>query len=99
MRLSRELQHQIKRLALEEFGDRARVIVFGSRVDDTQKGGDLDLLLQLPYPVENPALQAARFSTLVSRLMDGRKVDVLLQAPQLKVLPVHRIAEATGVPL
>ncbi|MFD2190064.1 hypothetical protein [Pistricoccus aurantiacus] len=79
MRLGCELQHQIKRLALEEFGDQARVIVFGSRVDDTQKGGDLDLLLQLPYPVENPALQMARFSALVSRLMEGRKEAALLE--------------------
>ena len=70
--------------------------VFGSRLDDTAKGGDLDLMLELPEPVENPALMAARLSALVSRLMFGRKVDVLLSAPNLKRLPIHELAFKEG---
>lgn len=43
------------------------VRVFGSRLDDAARGGDLDLMLELPEPVENPAILAARMSARVSR--------------------------------
>lgn len=36
---------------------------------------------------------AARLAARASRAMDGRKVDVLLSAPNLKRLPVHEVAE------
>jgi predicted nucleotidyltransferase len=72
------------------------VRVFGSRLDDTAHGGDLDLMLELPEPVANPALLAAQFSAKVTRLMHGRKVDVLLAAPNLMRLPIHDIAVKEG---
>lgn len=70
--------------------------VFGSRLDDTAHGGDLDLMLELTESVDNPALMAAQMSALVSRAMHGRKVDVLLSAPNLKHLPIHDIAFMEG---
>ena len=77
-------------------GDQARVWVFGSRLDDTARGGDLDLMLELPEPVANPALLAAQFSAKVTRLMHGRNVDVLLAAPNLLRLPIHDIVFKEG---
>ena len=71
--------------------------VFGSRIDDTQQGGDLDLMLELPEPVENPAFLAAQLAAKVSRLINGRKVDVLLSAPNLMRLPIHDVAFKEGV--
>lgn len=71
--------------------------IFGSRLDDTAHGGDLDLMLELPEPVNNPALMAAQMSALVSRVMFGRKVDVLLSAPNLMRLPIHDIAFKEGL--
>ena len=70
--------------------------LFGSRLDDSARGGDLDLMLELPEPVANPALLAARLSAQVSRLMQGRKVDVLLSAPNLMRLPIHDMAFKEG---
>ena len=70
--------------------------LFGSRLDDSARGGDLDLMLELPEPVANPALLAARLSAQVSRLMHGRKVDVLLSAPNLMRLPIHDMAFKEG---
>ena len=53
-------------------------------------------MLELHDPVDNPALMAARISALVSRTMHGRKVDVLLSAPNLMRLPIHDIAFKKG---
>ena len=70
--------------------------VFGSRLDDTAHGGDLDLMLELPEPVDNPALIAAQMSAPVSCAMFGRKVDVLRSTPNLMRLPTHEIAFKEG---
>lgn len=96
MRLTDDQAQAIRLIALQLAGNDVRVRVFGSRLDDTARGGDLDLMLELPEPVDNPALLAARFSAKVIRLMQGRKVDVLLAAPNLMRLPIHDIAFEEG---
>ncbi len=59
MRISPEQAQAIRHLAQEVAGEDARVRLFGSRLDDRARGGDIDLLLELPMPVANPALIAA----------------------------------------
>ena len=96
MRLTDYQIQSILRLARQVAGSQVRVRVFGSRLDDTANGGDIDLMLELPEPVNNPALMAAQMSAQVSRTMHGRKVDVLLSAPNLMRLPIHDIAFKKG---
>jgi predicted nucleotidyltransferase len=96
MRLPDQQAKDISRLAHEMAGDTARVRLFGSRLDDDAKGGDIDLLLEIPEPVTDPALLAARFAARISRLVRGRKVDVLLAAPNLERLPIHEVALSEG---
>ena len=86
----------ILQLAHQVAGSQCRVRVFGSRLDDAAHGGDIDLMLELPESVDNPALMAAQISALVSRAMHGRKVDVLLSAPNLMRLPIHDMAFKEG---
>lgn len=96
MRLTNNQIQAIRQFARQVAGEQARVRVFGSRLDDAAHGGDLDLMLELTESVENPALMAAQMSGLVSRSMGGRKVDVLLSAPNLMHLPIHEIAFQEG---
>lgn len=96
MRLTANQIQTIRQLAYQLAGSRSRVRVFGSRLDDAAHGGDLDLMLELPEPVDNPALLAAQMSAQVSRAMHGRKVDVLISAPNLMQLPIHDIAFKEG---
>lgn len=96
MRLADHQISALKHLASELAGDDARLYVFGSRLDDSRRGGDLDLMLELSAPADNPALLAARFSARASRIVDGRSVDVLLSAPGLLRLPIHDIAFQDG---
>ena len=96
MRLTDNETQAIRQLARQLGGAQSRVRVFGSRLDDTAHGGDVDLMLELSEPVENPALMAAQMAARVSRAMCGRKVDVLLSAPNLMRLPIHDIAFKEG---
>lgn len=87
----------IRDLSRQVAGEQARVRVFGSRLDDRARGGDLDLMIELDEPVPNPALLAAQLSAKVSRTLHGRKVDVLISAPNLRRLPIHDVAYQEGV--
>lgn len=53
-------------------------------------------MLELPEAIDNPALMAAQISAQVSRALHGRKVDVLLSAPNLMRLPIHDMAFREG---
>jgi predicted nucleotidyltransferase len=99
MRLTSEQITAIRKGAAQLAGDAARVWLFGSRVRDDARGGDVDLLLELDEAVAEPAQLSARLASRVSRVMYGRKVDVLIKAPNLMQLPIHAIALAEGVRL
>jgi predicted nucleotidyltransferase len=97
MRLSNEQVEIIKQVVGVLAGQYARVTLFGSRVDDNKKGGDVDLLISLDDVVEHPAELSAKISARLIRQFQGRKVDVLLSAPNLKRFPIHSIAEEKGI--
>ncbi len=99
MRLSPEHARCILETVSTTLGQRVPVRLFGSRLDDTQRGGDVDLFLDLPTPVGNPALLAATLSARLSRQLGGRHVDVVLAAPNLAPQAIHDIARAEGVTL
>jgi len=99
MRLTPVQIDTIKSTAQAVLGEGVQITLFGSRVHDDQKGGDVDLMLEVPAAIDEPALMAARVATRVSRAMHGRKVDVLLKAPNLLEQPIHRIATQQGVRL
>jgi predicted nucleotidyltransferase len=100
MRISNEQSAAIRRIVAEETADSAvRVQLFGSRLHDDRRGGDLDLLVAFEMPVAEPAWLAARLEARIGRLLEGREVDVLLIAPNLCRASIHRIAEREGVPL
>ncbi len=58
MRLAQDQVQAIKSVARRVLGDDARVILFGSRTDDRQRGGDIDLLFETPPLVGNRAAGA-----------------------------------------
>lgn len=99
MRLKPEQITRIRDIVHELAGCQAEVRVFGSRLDDCARGGDVDIFVHVPYPVDEPALLTARIAGRLSRALDDRKVDVVLAAPNLKVLPIHEVARREGVPL
>lgn len=99
MRLTAEQVNAIRLIASEEAGAESVVRLFGSRLDDTARGGDIDLLLEVPYSVDDPALFTARIATRLMRALGNRHVDVLLAAPNLDTFPIHRVAVAEGVRL
>jgi len=99
MRLSQRQVNVIQQTVAELAGKDATVRLFGSRADDNARGGDIDLLVEIPHSVEGPAWLSARISGRISYLLGGQKVDVLLLAPNLEQFPIHYVAQKEGVKL
>jgi predicted nucleotidyltransferase len=93
MRLSSHEITAIKTAVAQVAGASATVRLFGSRVDDSKQGGDIDLLVESPLAVENAALTAARIEAQIIMALGDQKIDVLLKAPNLEIQPIHQIAE------
>ena len=79
--------------------DAGAIRLFGSRLDNDARGGDIDLMVDFENPVENPAVLSARLAVRVSRAVCNRKVDVILHAPNLMSSSIHQIALDEGVVL
>lgn len=99
MRLSTLTQKIIRDTSQEIFGAKSTVMVFGSRINDQARGGDIDLLIQSKTPIaqcERKALQ------LVARLqirLGDQPIDVLVLDPETVRQPVHEEALRMGVEL
>lgn len=92
-------QATIRRVVDRATEGRAGVSLFGSRTDDSVRGGDIDLLVEMPVAVDHPALLIAEIGAALEVALGERRIDVLLQAPNLKRSAVHRAAKSTGIPL
>lgn len=99
MRLSGRHRHAILSMAREICGPQARVRLVGSRVDDTQRGGDVDLLVELPYDPDDVYAPQQQLYVRLQRALDGRPVDVLVVGPHTPRQPVHEEAMREGAEL
>ncbi len=99
MRLSEAEKAGVRAAVTGRFGPLARVLLFGSRVDDARRGGDIDLLVEVPHEVPDPLHEAVQLEIDVMRRLGERRIDVLLVYPGLEERPIHRIARKTGLPL
>ncbi|PKY10191.1 DNA polymerase beta [Acidithiobacillus marinus] len=99
MRLSPEQVAIIRQAAQESFGPEARIWLFGSRVDDSKRGGDIDLLIQVDkLSAENGLMAKIRFLGKLEKTLGERKIDVVIENPG-DTRPIVRVAHHTGVRL
>ena len=97
MRLNTDQIQAICEAANSTFGDDVAVWLFGSRVDDAKKGGDIDILVRpAPTAVDQPFAKKIRMLTLLERLLGDRKIDVVIEQPH-DSRPIVAVAHSTGI--
>lgn len=98
MRLTPEEIAGIKDAVAETFGPEASVRLFGSRVNDALKGGDIDLLVEVPAGMGTLRKEIACEIAIIDRIGE-QKIDVLLVEPGRRPGAIHEIALRDGVVL
>lgn len=96
MRLTVEEIAAIKAAAAEVFGPTAVVRLFGSRVDDSLRGGDIDLHLEVDA-IDDGRSTAHDFKERLFRSIEPRKVDVILSHRGGTPRGFERIAYRDGI--
>ena len=99
MRLDPKIQEIIKEEVTDQLGSDVVIRLFGSRVDDTQKGGDIDLLIEIHQALTNRFEVESKLAARLYIRLGGRKVDVLLMDNLTQVQPIHTQALKTGIVL
>ncbi|MCL7939259.1 nucleotidyltransferase domain-containing protein [Halomonas sp. ATCH28] len=100
MRLSEQEQRQIVTILKRHFGASTRILLFGSRVDDRARGGDIDLYIE-PELQDSDAIVEAKLEAMVElhQRLGEQKIDLVICRQASPDLPVHRVARETGVVL
>lgn len=96
MRLEPHEIAAIRDAARAVFGEGVTVRVFGSRVDDRARGGDLDLYLEVA-PGQATFANEMDFRDLIERPLDELRVDVVLHEYGQPLSPIQEIARRDGV--
>lgn len=101
MRLTPHQQRIIRQAVRDCFGHRARVTLFGSRADDSARGGDIDLLIETGMTDVDEIVRAEiRFQVKVQQALGEQKIDLLIDYPgRGERPPIFAVAERSGVPL
>jgi predicted nucleotidyltransferase len=100
MRLPTYQQSLIRETLKRHFGSNSLICLFGSRVDDTAKGGDIDIYIEPDIQSPDQIIEA-RLNALVElhRALGEQKIDLVIHRKQGPDLPIHQRARASGVPL
>lgn len=77
MRLSQFEVDSIKKMATSAFGADTKVMLFGSRVDETLKGGDIDLYIE-PSEQKDLSRKKVEFLVKLKLLIGDQKIDVII---------------------
>ncbi len=86
----------IKHSAQNIFGDTVKVYLFGSRVDDNKKGGDIDLYL-VPENKDNLYEKKIKLLSALDRALGEQKIDVVIAKD--KTRPIEKEAIEKGIEL
>ncbi len=76
----------------------SRVWLFGSRVDDAKKGGDIDLYIEIDNQdlILDCKLKLLSFFELK---LGEQKIDILIRSLDRPMTAMHDIAKSTGIEL
>ncbi|RZD18147.1 MAG: nucleotidyltransferase domain-containing protein [Candidatus Acididesulfobacter diazotrophicus] len=100
MRLDKKTIEIIKNLALSYFGINTKIYIFGSRVNDIEKGGDIDIYIETYLDINSTELfnLESKYWTILQKTLGERKIDIIVNDIKLnKNNYIYEVAKKTGV--
>lgn len=95
MRLNVEMKNQIIKYAGQSFGTDIKLYLFGSRVYENKKGGDIDLYLESSKEID--INQQIKFLSTIYKHVTQRKVDLIIKTPSREDKPIFHTAKHEGI--
>ncbi len=97
MRIKEEDLLQIKRIAKVYFGDDAKVYLFGSRVNDKKRGGDIDLYIETGLK-ENIVQRKIKMLGELQEILGEQKIDIVVNTFRSDKR-IYQVAKNEGIAL
>ena len=79
MRISKKRIEIIKQAAMEIFGRDCKMWIFGSRVDDTKRGGDIDIFIEIPHRISDKIKKEIKFLAKLKKELGDQKIDLVVR--------------------
>ena len=100
MRLTQNQKKVILENTQQYFGTNSTIWLFGSRVDDSKKGGDIDLYVET-YLNDSEIIPAKmKFLSSLYNAFGEQKIDLVLHQMQKNIVyPIYEHARTTGAKL
>ncbi len=95
MRLKKEHIANIKEIASKVFGKDVQVYLFGSRVNDSKKGGDIDLYIETDIKEELLEKRIKMLSSLYT-IIGEQKIDLIINNFSRDKL-IYKVAKEEGM--
>ncbi len=95
MRLTARQRQVIRDAGLRHFG--VEPLLFGSRLNDAGRGGDIDLYIPGDWPAEEAVPRRMRFCVELRQRLGDQKLDVLVGDRSRSSIQSH--AQHTGKPV
>jgi len=92
MRLTTFEINTIKQNANNIFGDTTKIYLFGSRVDDSKKGGDIDLYI-ISENQDNLYDKKIKFLSALERSLGEQKIDVVIAKDKNRLIEKEAITQ------
>ena len=80
----------------EIFGDSAKIYLFGSRIDDTKKGGDIDLYIEA-VNIDDVFTKKIEFLSSIQQIIGEQKIDLVFAKDENRAIEIE--AKTKGVVL
>jgi predicted nucleotidyltransferase len=99
MRLTDVQKTVIREEVQRHFGAAARVLLFGSRVHDDARGGDIDLYIEAEGDIDQTLAQELSLYAALQRRLGEQRIDLVVHRAGSPLRPIDRAALQAGIPL
>lgn len=99
MRLTDTQKTVIREEVRRHFGENARPLLFGSRVRDDARGGDIDLYIEAEGDLQETLERELKLHVVLQRRLGEQRIDIVVHRVGSPLRPIDREAQDTGIAL
>jgi len=93
VRINEQEEKIIKEVLTKYFGENAVIYLFGSRINDSKKGGDIDIFVEADISLKDMVKAKIKSLVELEKLLGERKIDLVIKNTSMKEELIHRNAK------